>query len=247
MTAAIDLTSALYEAWTDHVAVVVGPRGDEDRIHGGDLHGCDFALWQRLRGVAELDPDDGAFTMWERGHAYEARVHEALVAYYVKRGYAVTRGEEVEYEGVVGHIDFAIYDHDSDTPVAIVDCTTTAGKTTDWGYGHALKSAFYAVAKGAPEFFEWVIRIGFGGTIAGYEIHRFRLDDVASDGVSWRERVALAIAQKKAVAALTSPPDAAPPVDPKDFEQETWRCGKPGSGKSYCRARCDYNARWNPL
>ncbi len=243
MTATLSLGAELRAAWKAHVARVLADRGDEDRLHGSDLHSCDFALWQRLRGVEQLPNDDGSFGNFERGHAYEARAHEALVAHYVARGFSVTRGEEIEYDGIVGHLDFAIYEADKDAPCAIVDATMTASKTTEWSYAHALKTAFYAVAKGGVPFAEWVFRIGFGGVILGSEVHEFRLDDHLAGGLTWREHVAAAIAEKQLIAASPIEPEARPPIDPLDDEEESWRCGKPGSGKSYCRARCELNAR----
>lgn len=229
----------LNEAWERHVATVLSDRDDEHRIHGSDLHSCDFALWQRLHGVEQIPNDDGAFANFERGHAYENRVHDAILAYAIPLGYVVTRGREVDEDGIVGHLDFVL--EKDGKPVAVIDATTTASKSTAWSYGHTLKSAFYAVAIGADTFCEWVFSIGFGGKINAHEPHWFSLDDEFLD-MTWRDIVFTERDLAKAVAARTTAPPASPPIDPLTGEAEAWRCNK-----GYCRARCDYNVRFKPL
>lgn len=232
--------------WAAHRADVGADRGDEDRLHFGDLHACDFATWQRINGEPMLANDAGGVDNFLRGHAYEKQVAEALRAYVVTlnaddgssgaRLMYVTHGREIEWLGIVGHIDFELRATLSDEVLAIIDCSTTAAKSTDWKYAHALKSAGYAVAVGAPMFAEWVMSIGFGGKVQAVGAHWF----VTAD---WRERVELAAARITALAASPTPPEPEPPFDPVEFGAETWRCGRPGSGMSYCRAVCVRNAR----
>ena len=40
-------------------------------------------------------------------------------------------------------------------------------------------------------------------------------------------------------------PDPVPPYNPLDRAHEAWRCGRQGTGKSYCRARCPRNAAYD--
>jgi hypothetical protein len=234
----------LAQAWDNHVAVVLADRDDPTELHASDLHSCDFALHQRVHGTPQLPFDDGSFANFERGHAYETRLHDAIVAYAVPLGLSVTHGREVTYRGVKGNLDWTL-ERDGKV-LATIDLSTTASSTPDWKYGHALKSAFYAVATGADRFCEWVFCFGFGGKIVAQEAHWFNLDDTFR-GVTWRERVHNAIDQAFALIDRESTAPE-PPYDPVDDEYETWRCGKvskkTGVGTSYCRARCPLNAAY---
>lgn len=241
----IDLT----KVWEAHIESVLSPRDDGTILHASDLHSCAYALHQRLSGVAQLPFGEGTFAAFERGHQVEARLHETLVDYAEPFGLFVLRGETVEYEGIVGNLDFVLYDEGNrpGEALAIIDLSTTAAKTPDWKYGHALKSAFYAVAKGCDTFCEWVFCFGFGGLVMAQKAHWFSLDEPVPGMVStWRESVAAAIGLMDRVAGASVSPPPEPPVDPLSGELETWRCGKPGSGKSYCQARCPRNAAYNP-
>jgi hypothetical protein len=238
MIAPIDLNAV----WEAHKAAVLAPRDDGTVLHSSDLHSCAYALHNRLTGVPSLPFDDGTFANFERGHAVEGRIEPTLLAYAYDHGFTLSRGEEVSHEGIVGNLDFVLYDVLK--PVAIIDLSTTAKKTPDWQYGHALKSAFYAVAKGCDVFCEWVICFGFGGTITAQQAHWFSLDDEATPGRTWRQAVAEAIIEKKMIAGMLEPPYAQPPTNPLDGQPEAWRCGKAGSGKSYCQAQCPRNAAY---
>ncbi len=239
----IDLDAA-FEA---HVASVLADRDAPEELHASDLHACAFALHQRVHGKPRLPFDADTFAMFERGHAYESRVDEAIGARAEIDGLHVTHGEVVKHEGIVGNVDWVLYDRGLEPPyhpraLAVIDLSTTAGKTADWKYGHALKSAFYAVAVGAPRFCEYVLRIGFGGVIKEQRAHWFDLDE-EFDGETWRYRVDFAILRAKGIAGSDDAPFTVPPYDPIDRELEAWRCGKPGSGKSYCQcATCPMNA-----
>jgi hypothetical protein len=257
----------LNAAWERHKAATLADRDDGLSLHASDLHSCAFALHQRLSGVPQLPHDDGSFANFERGHAFEARFRGALCDFLEGSGLSVLHGGVVRYEGITGNPDFTLYRTPSDEAmdaavalllekgieqleqptVAVIDVTTTAGKTTAWSYGHALKSAFYAVAEGCDTFCEFVVRFGFGGTILGTEAHWFHLDEQggSGEGDTWREEVAKAIVLAKYIQALAEIGvplgDPKPPLDPLSGEFETWRCGK--AGKSYCRCVCPLNGR----
>ena len=227
-------TSDFDACWTAHQERVLAPRGDELFPHMGDLHSCDYATWSRLQGEAPLPYDDDTFANFERGHAIEARLFDALKLHFTD--YTVIHGAEIEYEGILGHLDFQLFD-DADRCVAVIDVSTTAAKSPDWKYGHALKSAGYAIAVGAPVFIEWVFSVGFGGKIVAQKAHVF-------DTKEWTTNVRVSVARVNALVAAEDAPEMQPPFDPLANEYETWRCGKPGSGKSYCQnASCSRNAR----
>jgi hypothetical protein len=232
----IDLT----RAWREHQARVVADRDDGTSLHASDLHSCDYALHQRLHGAPQLPNDDGSFANFERGHAFEARMREWLPAFIEARypNLYVTHGEKVVFSGIEGNLDFCLYAN-ADKPLAVIDLSTTAGKTADWGYGHALKSAFYAIAKGCDAFAEFVVRVGFGGLVLDVGEHWFRLDDAAINGFTWRELVQAAAKNAHLIAeAPVYLGEPVPPWNPKDGEVENWRCGK------YCRAAtCHRNGR----
>lgn len=246
----IDLTAA----WNEHKARVLEPRDDGTILHASDLHACSFALHQRLSGVAQLPFDDDTFANFERGHAYEGRVAEAIRAYAIPRGYSVTHGEEVLHEGIVGNLDWVLYEaghYDAfagvnapEKAVAVIDLSTTAKKTPDWSYGHALKSAFYAVAKGCDRFCEMVLCIGFGGKVTAVGEHWFNLSDLVPNTTrTWHEAVLTAICNLDELQEQVQVPTT-PPLDPISGEVEAWRCGKK-AGVSYCQARCPMNRAYD--
>lgn len=233
----------LIAAWDAHKAEVLADR-DPHRISGSDLHGCDRALWNRYNGGEQLPYTNASFASFERGLAYEPRFFDAFSKEAEKTGLRLVwdKDRKVTHDGVEGHPDFTLYR--GDELVAVIDPTTTASNGSDWSYGHALKSAFYAVALGVDLFAEFVVCIGFGGNILKVEPHWFDLRDESPiegpDGpLTWREAVTVELARAKAVAALKAVPEAIPPTDPLDGTVEKWRCVK-----SYCRdATCPANAR----
>lgn len=236
----------LADAWEDHVTRVLADRDDAAEIHGSDLHACAFALHQRVHGEAQMPFDQSSFANFERGHAYETRLHDAIVEYAKPRGFEVSHGRKVTYRGIVGNLDWTI-ERDGKV-VATIDLSTTASKLPEVKYGHALKSAFYALAVGADQFCEWVFCIGFGGKIVAQQPHWFSLDEEAIDGVTWRDAVHAAIEDVQMLVARRDAPIPEPPTDPFDGRPETWRCGKRdknGVGTSYCRAKCPKNAAYD--
>jgi len=222
---------SLEAAWQSHRDRVLGPRGDEHRLHMSDLHACDYATWQRIAGIPPLPFDDGAFAMFERGLAIESRLLDALTQKFSPE-YEVRFGLECEINGVIGHIDFALYKNGE--PFAVIDATTTAAKTPEIKYGHALKSAAYALAIGAPFFAEWVFCYGFGGTIVAQEEYWFVTEP-------FTKPVMDRIHFLNSLSVFSDEPKQKPPIDPATGEPEYWRCGK--NGKSYCNAICPRNAK----
>lgn len=236
--APIDLNAA----WDAHRIDVLADR-EPSRISGSDLHGCDRALWTRYAGEPQLPYDNASFSSFERGHAYENRIWDAVKAYAATlEGFSVVRSADtLTFDGVEGHPDFLLFKDKK--LVAVIDPTTTASKFSDWKYPHALKSAYYAVALGCETFCEWTFCIGFGGNILKNEPHWFSLDEAPyADGVTWRERVMASIAHAKAVVALAAAPAPIPPTDPTDGSSELWRCQK-----GYCRSVCPANKRLSPM
>jgi hypothetical protein len=240
--------------WEHHVSIVLGDSEEDGRnprkLSASDLHSCDFALHQRLAGEPTIPRTMGTFSAFERGHAYEERVWMALSDFVTAQGseypYAVSRAPQTFLDGISGHPDFLLTDKASGEVVACIDPTTTASKFADWKYGHALKSASYAMALGCEVFCELVICIGFGGNILQQKAHWFHLDDVPdlNDGPgkrSWRDRVDIAAERIRRVAAATEAPEPAPPIDPQDGNREVWRC------KAYCDAVCNLNQKLNPM
>lgn len=241
--------------WDHHVSRVLGDSEEDGRnprkLSASDLHSCDFALYERLRGEPQIPRTMGTFSAFERGHAYENRVWLALSEFIAAQGpeypYAVSRAPQTFLDGISGHPDFLLMDKSSGEVVACIDPTTTASKFADWKYGHVLKSASYAMALGCETFCELVICIGFGGNILQQKAHWFHLDDPATglqapwSTKTWRQLVEASKAHKKSVAALTAAPEVIPPIDPLDGSREAWRCDK------YCDTRCDLNKRLSPM
>jgi hypothetical protein len=252
----------LEAVWDHHVLDVLTDSEEDGRnprkLAASDLHSCDFALSERLRGAQQIARTMATFSAFERGHAYEDRIWKALRAFVLasegKLGYSVERAATTSLEGITGHPDFTVIDNATGEIVAVIDPTTTASKFADWKYGHALKSASYALALGCDQFCEWVFCIGFGGNILQQKAHWFNLDDVALTpggkpmadeiaGTTWRQRVILAVSHKKATASLPAgaSPDTVPPFDPIDGEPEAWRC------KGYCDTVCPRNQKLAPM
>lgn len=242
-------------AWEHHVARVLSDSEEDGRnprkLSASDLHSCDYALYQRLSGEPTIPRNMATFSAFERGHAYEERIWLALSEYVAAQGpeypYAVSRAPQTFLEGISGHPDFLLTDKETGAVVACIDPTTTASKFADWKYGHALKSASYAMAFGCEVFCELVICIGFGGNILQRKAHWFSLDERPANaqapwsGKTWRQLVTASVAHKKSIAALTEPPMAQPPIDPLDGTREVWRC------KAYCDTICDYNQKLKPM
>lgn len=201
--------------WRDSFGL---PRGDEGRLHGSDLGGCDFATMLRLEGMPQLPPDEDALEYWRRGHFIEAQA-EAVFA-TLPDGYTYERGEIVD-SGIVGHLDFVL---DTGREAYVIDVSTTAAKSTEWKWSHAIKSAFYALEKGAPFFCEWVFQIGFGGIVKARGEHWFRTSD-------WEGIVASRSAVLHAIESRAFTPPSEPP------EGLEWLC------KQYCAAHCWRNLR----
>lgn len=241
-------------AWAHHVQNVLTDSEEDGRnprkLSASDLHSCDYALYERLRGSTPIPRTMATFSAFERGHAYEERVWMALSEFVAAQGpeypYAVSRAPQTFLDGISGHPDFLLTDKASGEVVACIDPTTTASKFADWKYGHALKSASYAMALGCDTFCELVICIGFGGNILQQKPHWFHLDDVPeldarAARLTWRQRVERAMTIKKGVAALEAAPEPIPPIDPMDGSLETWRCDK------YCDTVCPRNKKLSPM
>jgi len=223
MIALADLQAAV-EA---HVARVGEPRGDERRLHSGDLSECQYALWLRLQGEPQLPFTKDSIDAFVSGHAFEDWFREAFTSIGAL-GYSIVFGGEVEHEGFIGHPDVR-FELDGKTMV-VLDISTTKAANTEWKRSHALKTADYALALGAPHFAELVVSLGFG-VVKSWDVHWF-------DTADWIADVTEARAMVRDTAARTSPPPAEPPPDME------WKCGRPGSGKSYCQAAsCHRNAR----
>jgi hypothetical protein len=241
--------------WDRHVQNVLTDSEEDGRnprkLSASDLHSCDFALYERLRGEPQIPRNMATFSAFERGHAYEARIWMALSDFVKAQGpeypYAVSRAPQTFLDGISGHPDFLLTDKASGTVVACIDPTTTASKFADWKYGHALKSASYAMALGCEVFCELVICIGFGGNILQQKAHWFHLDDKAEGlqepwaSKTWRQLVEASVAHKQAVVALTEAPEPVPPLDPMDLSREGWRC------KAYCDTVCPNNQKLQPM
>lgn len=248
----------LSAVWDAHIVNVLSddkPGRNPRALSGSDLHSCDYDLSERLQGAERIPRGISTFSAFERGHAYEKRVFDALEEAADRQGYGLMPYDPfhvVEHNGIPGHPDFLLTLKDG-TKV-VLDVTTTASKFTEWKYGHALKSAFYARALKYDVFVEWVFSIGFGGNIFGQEAHWFRLDEVPTFKASllkdshpnwtWNDRVEAAIIAKKKI-ALGAPAGVEvapePPIDPQDGTPEAWRC------KSYCDCICPANQKLAPM
>lgn len=250
--ALIDLNAV----WDHHVQDVLTDSAEDGRnprkLSASDLHSCDFALYERLRGAPQIPRNMATFSNFERGHAYEHRIYAALERFIlagdVPHTHSVVRSPQSFLDGISGHPDFSVIDNVTGEVIAVIDPTTTASKFSDWKYGHALKSASYAMALGCETFCEWVFCIGFGGNILQQQAHWFNLNEIPfpapglpQSGKTWRELVTIMVARKKVVAALTEAPDTMPPLDPLDNEREKWRCDK------YCDTVCPNNKKLSPM
>ncbi len=195
------------------------PRGDEHLLHMSDISGCRYATALRIGGSPVMPKDWATKLTFATGFAAE-EYFVGLFAPLRADGWIVTKGREVAYRGVVGHID---YDLEREGMKIVVDVTTTKAKTTDYKMTHALKSAGYALAIGAPMFAEVVIALGFG-TIKEVAWHWFSTADYAA-------RIDAAIDGLLALRDSGELPLMAPP------EGEEWRC------RAYCDALCPRNDR----
>ena len=209
-------------AFTRFYETLGSDRGDEHVLHASDLGGCRFATFQRLRGEAMLPFDDDSRDAFLMGFAVEDYVGAAL-AEFTTQGYVVTKGREIVHQGLVGHLDYDISDAAGNV-LAVIDVRTTKAKTLEVKHDHALKSAFYAQALGAPVFAEWLFSLGFG-KVTGRRAVWLQTADYATE-------IAALLPQLHALRDGDVPP-IAPPRD------ETWRCEK------YCSAPCPRNARYD--
>ncbi len=198
------------------------PRGDELELHASDVSGCRYATALRIGGSPTMPRDEASKGVFALGHAVEALLTDAFAPLRAD-GWTVTRGREVNYRGIVGHID---YDLEREGMKIVVDVTTTKAKTTDYKMTHALKSAVYALAIGAPMFAEVVCRLGFG-TLADAQWHWFSTADYAP-------RIEAAIDELLALRAAGAKGEL-PVCEPPPGEQ--WRC------RAYCDALCPRNDR----
>jgi len=250
---------ALTIAWEQHIARSLAPRDDGTALHASDLHSCDYALHRRLKGFPSIPFDEDDFNVFEVGHAFEGRVEIALGHWVKENNLSVERGEQVEYDGIVGNLDFSFY-RGADECVGVADVSTTKKPAPkedpqakpEPSYGHVLKTAFYALAKGGVPFSEFVLRLGYGGVVKAYAEYRYTLDQPAlDDGTTWRQAVEQAIAHVKAISGRSEAPGTIPPTtpawayaDPAKEPVEAWRCGSK-TGASYCQAICPLNMKVN--
>jgi hypothetical protein len=226
------------QVWTDHVNLVLSERAPL-ALSISDLWSCDRALWDRLQGNERFPRSMSTFSAFERGHAYENRLWEALD----QSDLTVSRYTGiVKLEGIVGHPDFVVYEDDATgtpQPYAIIDATTTASKYPELKFPHALKTMAYAMAEGLEVGCEWIVSIGFGGNILAMQDHWMHLDEEAmGTGKTWREWVTARITHVKALSLASEAPEPVPPIDPTDGAPEAWRCAK------YCdNAACPVNGQ----
>jgi hypothetical protein len=226
------------QVWTDHVNLVLSERAPL-ALSISDLWSCDRALWDRLQGNEQFPRSMSTFSAFERGHAYENRLWEALD----QSDLTVSRYTGiVKLEGIVGHPDFVVYEDDATgtpQPYAIIDATTTASKYPELKFPHALKTMAYAMAEGLEVGCEWIVSIGFGGNILAMQDHWMHLDEEAmGTGKTWREWVTARITHVKALSLASEAPEPVPPIDPTDGAPEAWRCAK------YCdNAACPVNGQ----
>ncbi|GAC1546133.1 MAG: hypothetical protein NVS2B17_29130 [Candidatus Velthaea sp.] len=201
-------------------AKIGAPRGDEGVLHGSDLSACDYATWLRINGEYQLPFDDGSRERFLMGHAVEAYIAGAFDGLR-ERGFVVTHGREIDHLGIVGHLDFDI--SQDGRILAVVDVTTTAGKSCEPQDSHKLKTAFYAHALGAPEFCEWVFQLGWGKIVA-QQAHWFATAAHVGAVESALERL-----------SHVKVGSEAPAMEPPRGQE--WRC------KQYCQAYCPRNGK----
>ena len=231
----------LDRVWERFVSAHLNDRDAPNEIHASDLAACRYAVWQRLNGIPQLPATLMDLENFTRGLAYEGLLHDYLVAEALAQGHALTHGERVEHLGVIGNLDWVEYH--GDFPLATYDLSVPRTVEPRWKGGHALKSAFYALAKGVSTFVEVVISMpsNFPNAkepkLPRFAAHRFDVDEVF-DGMTWRERVETAAAEVTALPGAIAPPQD-PPIDILDGKPQDWLC------KSYCRARCSKNARYD--
>lgn len=219
----IDLQSAR-QGW---LAAVDAPRGDEHLPHFSDLTGCPRDIFLRLRGDARLP-----MPRFIIGHAVEEYAAQQLAA-NLSAGMAVRRAREIEWTGIIGHIDLEIVDTETEKVLMVVDVSTTARKGDPQpNDGHTLKTAAYAAAVGAPDFCEWVFKLGFDGgriDIIDDAMHFFRTEDFLVQVLERREMLHGVMAALKGEAP---PPAEEPP------EWAEWKC------RAYCNAAtCSKNGK----
>jgi hypothetical protein len=217
----------LDKLYADFVAKIGADRGDEHRLHGSDLGGCDYATYLRLKGEPRLPFDEDTIHRFYMGHMVEKYVVDALPFW------DLAHGRVVDHRGFVGHLD---YNFDFESHTVVIDVSTTRGKEAKPQYSHALKTAFYADAIGADLFAEWVFRIGYGGKVLPPVAYWFETKDFLAT-IDERVKTLHAIEFGELVPAIE------PPVQMNwngttfvaSGGLETWRCAK------YCNAPCPRN------
>jgi hypothetical protein len=203
-------------------------RGDEGTLHFSDLTGCPREVYLRLLGEPTLPGP--RFII---GHAAEQYIAAKIDA-EMPDDVTVRRGRVIEWNGLTGHLDIEILDVNAEpnTVLMVIDPTTTTRKNCGPNEGHTLKTAAYAYAVGAPDFAEWVLRLGREGRridILQDELHPFRTEDFVPTILERREMLREV---EKAIAGEAPPPPEEPP------EWVTWKC------KEYCSAAtCSKNGR----
>ena len=225
----------LDKLYADFVATIGSDRGDEHRLHGSDLGGCDYATYLRLKGEPRMPFDDDTIHRFYMGHMVEKYVAGAIQV-LEDQSYVVKIGNVIDSHGVIGHLDFEVIGggHHS-----VIDVTTTRGKEAKPMYSHALKSAFYAEAVDADRFCEWVFKIGYGGKVQAPVAYWFDTEDFLKI-IDDRVKVLQAIEFDGLVPAIEPPQkrewDGTMFVL-KPGERDTWKC------RAYCNAPCPRNEK----
>ena len=218
-TPPIDLETA-YERFYQRIGA---DRNDEHLLHASDLGGCLYATHTRLAGKPQMPFDNDSRDSFLMGFAVEDYVGSALDT-FTAQGYVVTKGREVNFCGIIGHLDYDISDKDGKC-VAVIDVRTTKNKVLEVKHDHALKSAFYAEALGGEVFCEWMFSLGFG-KVTGQKQFWLKTRDYRAEML---ETIPKLLAIRDGEVPAMEPPRG-----------ETWRCTK-----GYCNAPCQLNARYD--
>ena len=209
---------------------IVHEERDPKIVAASDLTGCDYATHLRLAGEPSLPFSRETLASFEMGHAIEAWKH-GMMNLLIEEGWSVTRGGEVSYRGVSGHPDFRLERLNlfEQGERIVIDVSTQNRTKVEVKEHHALKTWLYAKAYGAALFADIAFPVAFGQI--GEPAWKWY---ATADHDAWGEARIDALLAIKAGAV----PAVEPPMG------ENWRCGKPGSGKSYCNAPCVLNARY---
>jgi len=232
----------LDKLYADFVATIGSDRGDEHRLHGSDLGGCDYATHLRLKGEPRLPFDDESIHRFYRGHMVEKFVSGALTK-HSEEGWEVVLGEVVEHKGLVGHLDIRIID--SLFKGWVIDVSTTGNQKAPPSYSHVLKTAFYADAHDYDRFCEWVFPANYRGHIGKPNAYWFETKNFTSI-IDARVKVLQALEFGEFVPEMRPPvqmkwlgegasPTGFVPDTSGGLKLEVWRCEK------YCNAICPKN------